>query len=312
MKNDIKALNSQVEILTGRLLRSEAHCRRLENDLTDMKAHSMGKNIIIHSKDNKEMQNENCVDLARNFFEKDMKMKNAKQIKISVAHRLGAKRSDGKPRPIIVTIHDSGDFGLIMKSTPNLKGSGKFIEKQLPASMQERRQCVVPKFKEAKKSGDRAIIKNDRLFINGQLQREFLPPNLPEGVKSCVSFDHLPIKFGSTISDGGSDFCGYAAEVNCLDDVRSVADLLLRDRSVASKTHFIYAYVLDDSCNFDSDGDYGIGSGLLKHMQKEKLVNQMFIVTRDCGPQFNHIGYKRIENSIKTCMEAYESDNYIR
>ena len=50
-----------------------------------------------------------------------MKIKNAKQIKISVAHRLGTKRSDGKPRPIIVTIHDSSDFSLIMKNTPNVK-----------------------------------------------------------------------------------------------------------------------------------------------------------------------------------------------
>ena len=68
MKNEIKALNSQVEILTGRLLRSEAHCTRLENDLTDMKAHSMGKNIIIHSKDNKEMPMKTVLMLPETFL----------------------------------------------------------------------------------------------------------------------------------------------------------------------------------------------------------------------------------------------------
>ena len=79
---------------------------------------------------------------------------------------------------------------------------------------------------------------------------------------------------------------------------------------LAAADHLIYAFRIEDNDgnikieNFHSDGDYGVGLKLLKHMQSEHIVNRVFIVALVCTPDYRHIGNRRMDHAIKVCEKA--------
>ena len=306
LKAQIQDMNSKMDILAGRLVRAEQANKRLSGEIEQMKAHSMNNNLIISSSKCKELRDENTKEVAREFLKKEMKINGVDKIGITVAHRIGPKMKD-KPRSIIIKVPDADDITLIMKNVSHLKGTGSFIERQLPASMQERKKVVMPMYKAAKQKGQKPIIKQDKLFVQGSIQRQCLPINLPDNTRPSEAT--LNIEEGTPVDEGGSIFQGYCSEVVDLNDVRDVLNELLRNPRISSATHVIYAYRCDAGEDYDSDGDWGIGFGLLKHMVDQNIENKIFVVTRQCGPNFVHIGYKRIANAIQVCDEAYDKLN---
>jgi hypothetical protein len=91
-----------------------------------------------------------------------------------------------------------------------------------------------------------------------------------------------------------------------LEDVSVVLEQSLKLDGIAAATHRIYAYRYKGSGggineNFDSDGD---DPELLKAMRDDKILNRTWIVTRLCGPDYNHIGKKRFDHAGQTCSSA--------
>ena len=68
----------------------------------------------------------------------------------------------------------------------------------------------------------RAKLVNDKLFVNGDLQVQYLPDKLQHVPDSA----NLPavIMEGDTIQDAGSDFHGYAAPASSLAELSVVKD----------------------------------------------------------------------------------------
>ena len=102
---------------------------------------------------------------------------------------------------------------------------------------------------------------------------------------------------GDKITDGGSTFTGYAADVTNIEDISVVLEQSLKLDGISAATHSIYAYRYKGSGggihnNVDSDGDDGVGLQLLKAMRDDKILNRIWIVTRLCRPDYHHIGNK--------------------
>jgi len=121
---------------------------------------------------------------------------------------------------------------------------------------------------------------NEKLYIKGKLQTRYQPPMLPEHDMS-VPVNHVDVAEGSTIEDAGSTFKGFAAAVNCPEDVTTALHHVMRLPSVATATHLIYAYRIDSGSsgiteNFNSDGDHGTGWELLKHMRSSGDTNTTY------------------------------------
>ncbi len=81
---------------------------------------------------------------------------------------------------------------------------------------------------------------------------------------------------------------------------------------VSSATHLVYAYRFTSTGdgvveNFHSDHDHGVGLQLLRAMRNRPITDTIFVATRDCGPTFRHIGNKRFENVISTCLASLEA-----
>ena len=85
-------------------------------------------------------------------------------------HRLGRKRDNGKPRPIVVKFLRYQDKEFIRKSYL-LKGTKFGIAEQFPKEIAETRRKLYPIMKKAKEEGNAVKLIKDKLFINGQRYR---------------------------------------------------------------------------------------------------------------------------------------------
>lgn len=309
LQSDVQDVTYKLQVLHGRLTRSEVERKRLSKELEGLKAKSMNKNLIINVKDKdkyKETKGENTMSVAKSFLKNELKIKDS--INITVAHRFGVKK-EGKHRPIIITVPYVSDINKIMSQVKHLKDTGCYIDRQIPQSYNERKQMCLPEFKQAKSNGLKPMLIEDKLFVNGELQRQHLPPTLPD---QLIVPETVPqIHEGETVEDSGSVFKGYAAEINDMDDIRTVIDTLLLKSEVSTTSHVMYAYRYADDggemCeNFESDGDWGIGFHMLKFMRDNSISNHVLIVTRMCGPNFKHIGTDRMIHAINVCKSALE------
>ena len=43
---------------------------------------------------------------------------------------------------------------------------------------------------------------------------------------------------------------------------------------------------------------------MLEHMMANTIDNTILLVSRDCAADFKHIGMRRMEHSVKACVEA--------
>jgi hypothetical protein len=263
LQSDVDTLKDTVTVLSGRLIRSERKTQRIQNELSDVQAHSMKNNIIFTLDKNsdyaKKQKEQDCTTIVRGFLIEVMKISFADKFYIPVAHRLGQSSERGMS-PIIAKFPNAAEMDTIMRHTNRLKGTRHFLTRQLPPEKRERKQFALTEFSSLKKNTDNKIrMTDEKIYVNGLLQRKFLAPSLPEelGWRSVLDIDE-----SDSIEDKGSTFKGYVADVTSLDKIRLVLDSLVRRPDVAAAQHVIYAYRIETATasvseNFDSDGDYG-------------------------------------------------------
>ena len=311
---DVKTVQNTVSLLCVKLVRSEMITSRLTREVSEIKAHSMKYNLIFNFDRNtdtyKEIDGEDSIGVIKRFLSNVMNVPNASKMYIPVAHRLG-KRSPGITRSILAKIPNANDLDKILKHTNRLKDTKHFVQKQLPPSLNERKQFAIAEFKE--KRGDennKARMVNEKLYIKGKLQTKYQPPELPVRDMSSPT-DDIEITEGSSIDDSGSTFKGYAASATCPEDVTAALHRVIQLPGVATATHLIYAYRIDKGPmgiteNFNSDGDHGTGWELLKHMRSSGDTNVLRIGTRVCTQTYSHIGRRRFEHLNQTTTEAVD------
>ena len=306
---NVSSISNEMELVKAKLSKMEATNRQVVEELDALKSYSMKPNLLFYLEDSytdgHESRGENCVEIVRAFLHRIMGIDSSKFL-ITVAHRVG-KRVAGKSRPILAKIPVASEIDAIMRNTNRLRDTKHFISRQMTAKQRERKQFVLPKYTSLK--GDRenkASLSGDRLYVNGSLQTQYLPPILPNPSESC---DIEIAECGSAIIDSGSTFYGYAVSASSLNDISDVIDSLKHRPAVASASHLIYAYIFKTGHklieNFHSDEDHGLE--LLKHMQCNKIINCVFVATRDCSQGFRHIGTKRFDHVISLCAKANES-----
>lgn len=317
IQSNVESLQTSVDILTGRLIRNETKNVRLQNELSELKSQSMKNNLIFtfdeKSDHGKEQHDENSSDIVRSFLGKVMKVSSPNKLTINAAHRLGPPVGGKGRRPIIARFPFASDVDAIMAKVGELKGSRHFVNRQIPPEKRERKQFAMREFSEKRKNKDIKVrMVNENLFINGTLQRKFLPPSLPSGFDETDDTEELDIHESDTIEDSGSTFKGYVNDVTSLEDVRATLDALVARPDVSAASHVIYAFRFhqDDDTdkplmeNFDSDGDHGVGLKLLRAMQEKNVVGKLFVVTRSCATDYAHIGKRRFQHAIEACFSV--------
>jgi hypothetical protein len=188
LQTNVTYLQDTVDLIKGRLIRNEITNRRLQNELSQLKAHSMKWNILFNFNKNRpdwrEQTKEDSVAVVKDFLAKVMHVRGADKFYIPVAHRLG--QNDGRtPRPIIATVPIAAQFDAIMSEVKSLAGTHHFVSRQLPPEKNERKQFALTGFKEARKQPNAKVkMVSENLFVGGKLDRKFLPPSIPDELAS--------------------------------------------------------------------------------------------------------------------------------
>jgi uncharacterized protein YoxC len=113
---------------------------------------------------------ENCEAKVRFFCKNILKISNPNIIHIDRAHRVGPYVR-GKTRPIVVKFCDTNSKLTVKNALRgvNLRPTDYNVSEQFPQEVKERRKELIPKLIEARRTGKRAVLVRDKLFINNVL-----------------------------------------------------------------------------------------------------------------------------------------------
>ena len=304
LRTEVSALREEMTDLRGAVLRGAVLDDRHGADIIKLKTHSMKNNIIFSIKGEddqwQERPGEDCAEKVRLFCSQVLRIPNMEKVYIQTAHRLG-QRTQGRSRSIIACIPTSKDQISIMKNTNRLRDTQHFISKQLAPELKERKDFALPEFIGKKRSGQQVKLVNEKLYVDGKLQTKYIAPPSPP---VCTGSTETNLYTSSTREDSGSVFQGVAANLSSPADAPLTLASAMRHPSIARATHIVHAYRTGTHENFSSDGDHGVGWELLKFMRQQNMNNILLIATRTCGPNYLHIGGRRIRHVTELCAEA--------
>jgi hypothetical protein len=306
LKRRITALEKRLQLTEGLLQQAQVKLNMQNEKILDLQSRSMRENLVIRGIS--EDTNESWQDTEQkviNFMKKEMKIDDAESLMIDRAHRMGTKVAN-KPRNIVVKFISSKSKDKIFKNVKNLAGKKQYsVQEQLPQEIQERRNRLWPKYKEAKekaKTDKTTKVKwaLDKLQVNG---KTFSAKDDVQCINpSFHNSENVHVKHSRQVSDQGSTFQGHAARLFRGNSVAGVLASLYANRSIANAEHNIYAYRLKEGNNVkescSDDGEHGAGKRLLSLLQEAQATDTIVVCTRWFGG--HHIGPKRFDH-IKQC-----------
>ena len=144
----------------------------VEERLIDQEARGRRNNLLIHGLE--ESVNEDCVNIAKEFFRTKCRVSTA--VTIERAHRIGGRRqTPGKPRPLIVRFLDYNHRQMVKEGRKHLE-TGLGVSDDLPREVRDARKHLYQEVRDAKARGKEAWISYPaRLFVDGVLIRSVRP-----------------------------------------------------------------------------------------------------------------------------------------
>jgi len=293
-----KELTWKVTGLEGNLARVEKVMDNMKEELLDLKARSMRDNLIIQGieEGGQSESRDKLVWELRRVLANTLRMSphDIDKINVDRCHRIGAKKGNGKPRPVVYKITPSWAKDVILYNTRNIPRASRIkVFEQFPQEIQERRKRLIPVLKEKKAAKKKVRLAVDKLIIEG---KEYRDPATPTLDMSSDTVD-IRIHHSGVVTQQGSSFQGHVATIDNINLKESVLHTLYRDKSVAKATHNIWALRIKQGSNiitsWEDDGEYHAGRALAEILDKAEMENKMLIVTRWYGGI--HMGDKRFD-----------------
>jgi ribA/ribD-fused uncharacterized protein len=182
----IKQNDETIESHRARLCDVEEKYNSLLEKQLYLDSYNRKENLVFHGVAQK--PNENCAAEIRHIMKTVMKIPNADAIKIQRCHRLPSR---GQNAPIICRFLCFDDREAVWAKKVALKGSKIFVSENFAPEIEDRRQMLYPILKEAKKRKLKAIIKYDKIVVEGKMYStdmlHSLPPTLrPENLATTT------------------------------------------------------------------------------------------------------------------------------
>lgn len=181
IEEKIKPLVEQNQVLKDEVQLLRAKVKSLEKE-------SRGNNLILHGIMESERSNTELLDLVLDTLNEALKDVTDKWDKweISKVQRLGAKKSETKARPILVTLT------LIWRKIEILKNNKSFSNniyatEDFPKDVIIKRRELAPKLQEERKKGKIAYIRYDQLIVKENIseKRKRSPTESPEAQRTA-------------------------------------------------------------------------------------------------------------------------------
>ena len=160
----------------------QAKLKEIEDKNLYLEAYSRRENIIFENI-LQATDKEDTESVLRAFLEMELGYKDANTVEIQRVHRLGKKRDEEKPRPIIARFLRYKNCEEILSMGSRLRGSTFRMYRDLPYEIVARRRKQMNTFREARKNNIPASFSRaqpDKLFIKGKLWPVGKPLVIPE------------------------------------------------------------------------------------------------------------------------------------
>lgn len=158
---EIKEMKEENKNLRERVVKQEERIQHLEREVRK-------KNLIIKGIVDGEGEDENETrDKIVAVVQKigvDIDVKGD----VDEVRRIGKYRPQQK-RPILVKLTKESTRRTVLKNAKKLKGTDIWIDEDYPREVQEERRRLMPRMKEARENGCKAIVKYNKLIINGEV-----------------------------------------------------------------------------------------------------------------------------------------------
>jgi len=125
----------------------------------------------------------------------------------------------------------------------------------------------------------------------------------PLSVRLKLGVISYVLQIENVLSDRGSKYSVSGGAVTKTADVKKFLHKLTSKKKYAKATHNTWAVIYSDGKQVKSDdGESGAGMVILRMLEREKIFDQVIVVTRWYGGV--HLGGDRFRH-VQTCVNAY-------
>lgn len=314
------SLREEIDVVKGVLHKQSKQIAALQGKQAHQTARSMAENITVGGivGDSKEANNSDARMLVLAFLEEELEIE-VDPTEVFVTHWMGQYVKDR---------HRS----VIMKVTPHLKtkildNTYKLAKKknslnkpfsvnvQLPEMLAEQkreiRQIIKTKREEEKSLDDsqksKILVKNNKVYINGQLQRKLLkPPTVDQlfdiSQEEKEKMDKIKLKFTQPKPAKSNEFMGAACIVESMNEVHlAYRKLFLK---FPGADHIIAAFSCEGKQGYQDDSEFSAGFRVLNVINDTRFSNLAVFIIRDYGGE--HLGPTRFTIIKELAEEAIQ------
>ena len=311
LKKENHGLLKKMQLYEGMICRNEKDTEYIKEDILQIQAKSMSANLVFHNIPEEDPESsDTTARILKQFFANELKIAtpDMKFTELDKVHRFGRKWGK-KPRPIVAKFLQFKGKEVVLRHAKNLDKSKKFgINEQLPMQLQNRKQSLMPKFKEARSKSQKSRWLNDKLLVEDRLISAHQDKVRDVNMNVAERAMELKVKSAPPKTQQLSTFQGHAIPISGQDDIIPALRAVQADPRIARAEHNIYAYrfggkdgVLE---HYDDDREWGAGKHILSVLREKNISNTMVVVTRWFGGV--HMGAKRFELVKEAASQALE------
>ena len=136
----------------------------LKSEIEYLKKERKSNNIVIYGLEESENSTIKLLDVVNEIFKTDLNISVAEN-EVNRLYRLGRNKTEGKHRPVLLSLINGWKKDQIMNNKKSLKGI--HISEDYSKEMIEKRKALLPQLIEEKKKGNIAYLKYDKLIVKG-------------------------------------------------------------------------------------------------------------------------------------------------
>ena len=303
----------RIKILEGKVKHQEIVMADMQQQLTNVTARQMSRNIVFtqvgEGEDESELDTRAKVT---EFMKEKMSMtdNDIGKIKFDATYRVGRKKGP-HPRRIIARLSNDSDPKDLFRFRRNINFKENQMFQQYPAEVNEKRtllQTVADtEFADTPIANKR--IAGDKLFVQG---KEYVPTMLSKNCSPAAYDEHKvdwskqspKVVYTDVVFDKGNRFKAYSAKISSLKEAQAVKDMVMAEQRTDPATHITYAYRLPATSHpseliryLDDDREHGAGRRLLGTLDKANLTGVIVLVARwFSGYELGPARFKHYEN----------------
>lgn len=310
-------LRDEVEILKGIVHKLSNQLEITNSKVAQLVANSMEDNLIFTGI-LEDLPKRNPRNQLHQFFNEELGITDIRDRDLLKVYRIGQPEK-GWNRPIIAFCTTELRRYILsqaplLKNRTNAQGANFYINQQLPEAISEQKREIRQIIKDRKDkeqnlpqpSKSAFVVRNDKVFINGQLQRKKITPPkvkdlfIEESEQEKV--DAIKMRYYHTPPEKGSQFKVAILKTDNFNQVKYAYTRLFQNQPSAD--HIAVAAMIKGEEAYHDNGEFGAGYRMLRSIKKRGDQNvAVFLIRYYGGVNLGPRRFKIIADLVDASLE---------